>query len=150
MTNILREWVTELPLREQGSLLTCIRGCDLVAKRPLDSMPRRLVAALRYNVLVPADEREVDSEPGSFMSRKIPGTSEFKPSDLDQYPMHWIAHIMHGMEVLAYRHPDTTISCAWYNLYAKMVHALHLNVETRQQMIDRLSEDRISSQNVVS
>jgi hypothetical protein len=38
--SVLQDWVTELPLREQGTLLTSVRGCDLTPKYPLDSQER--------------------------------------------------------------------------------------------------------------
>ena len=148
--SVLRDWVMELPLREQGTLLTAIRGCDLTPKYPLDSIERRLVAAVRYAVMVPADEREVDSEPGCFMISKPPAVDEFKPSALGHYPQHWVAHIMHAMEVIGWRHPDADLRTDWRSLYRKMVHSLHLNEETFDQMHERLSEDRIAAGTVVS
>lgn len=57
--SVLQDWVMELPLREQGTLLTIVRGCDLTPKLPLDSIERRLVGALRFAIMIPADPREV-------------------------------------------------------------------------------------------
>lgn len=146
--SVLQDWVMELPLREQGTLLTAVRGCDLTPKYPLDSPERRLVAAIRGAFMVPADEREVDVENGSFMSRRIPG--DFKPSTFGHYPQHWVAHVMHAAEVLAYRHPQYFIAKQWLSIYETFCRSLHVPVETFEQFEARLSEDRIASGEVVS
>ena len=48
MKSVLQNWVMALPLREQGTLLTAVRGCDLTPKFPLDSLERRLVGSIRF------------------------------------------------------------------------------------------------------
>lgn len=136
----------ELPLREQGTLLTCIRGCDLTPKLPLDSVERQLVGFLRYCIMNPADPREVGIK-GAFFQSICP---EFKPSVLGHYPLHWIVHIIHSLEVIGYRHPNDIIAKEADLAYREFVHSLHLNPETKKQMINRLSEDRIASNTVVS
>lgn len=153
MKSVLQDWVMELPLREQGTLLTAVRGCDFEAKMwnstgVAYSPGRRLTAFIRWCFMVPADEREVDSQEGAFMMSSPP--DPFKPSEFGHLPEHWYAHVIHALEVIAYRHPDREINAKAYCLYEKMVHNLHLNVETMAQMIKRLSEDRIVSGTVVS
>lgn len=148
MTSILRPWVEVLPLRAQGTLLTAIRGCDEVPKLPLDSTARQLTAAIRYAVLFPADEREVDSEPGAFMQSRPP--QDWKPSELGHLPLHFYAHVMHTCEVIGFCHPDNSIRSAFFVVYIKMVNALHLLAETKADMMRRLTEDRIASGTVVS
>lgn len=150
MNSILQDWVMALPLREQGTLLTCVRGCDLTPKMPLDSIERKLVGALRASFLNPADPREVDFEAGCFFISKPPKPESFKASELGHYPLHWVTHIMHSAEVIAYRHPNSQVREMWMAIYVKIVHSLHLNIETRDQMIARLGEDRISKGSVVS
>jgi hypothetical protein len=146
--SVLQDWVMELPLREQGTLLTCVRGCDLTPKMPLNSVERRLVGALRHAFMVPADPREVDVEPGSFFVSQPP--TDWKVSELGHYPQHWLSHVMHSAEVIGFRHPDETVRARWYLIYTKIARSLHLNPETRSQFEDRLSEDRIASGEVVS
>jgi hypothetical protein len=159
MTSVLQDWVMKLPLREQGTLLTGVRGCDLAPKTPLtivekfgcstgESSPERgLVAFLRWCIMNPADPREVDI-PGAFFQSRPP--CQWKPSELGHYPEHWYAHLMHCFEVIGYRHPDGVVAHDALHIYWRMVRNLHLNLETREQMIKRLSEDRIASGEVVS
>jgi hypothetical protein len=147
MKSVLQDWVMELSLREQGTLLTGIRGCDLTPKYPLDSVERRLVGALRFAVMHPADPREVDI-PGAFFYSKIPG--DLRASMLGHYPQHWVSHIMHCAEVIAYRHPTSKMQRDWYAVYLTLVEGMHLQAETKEQMIRRLTEDRIAAGTVVS
>lgn len=153
MRSVLQDWVMELPLREQGTLLTCVRGCDLEPKSWTStgvsySAGRRLTAFIRHSFMVPADPREVDSQEGSFMMSTPP--HPFKPSEFGHLPEHWYAHAMHALEIISYRHPSETVSSVALDMYEKMVHNLHLQPETKEQMIQRLSEDRFKNNTVVS
>jgi hypothetical protein len=96
---------------------------------------------------VPADEREVDSEIGSFMSRIPP---RVKPSTWGHYPLHYVMHLVHAIEVLMYRHPDKQTKAICSNYYLNFVESFHMKPEWRMDMIDRLSEDRMAKGNVVS
>lgn len=159
MHSVLQDWVMELPLREQGTLLTGMRGCDLAPKNPLnieerygcstgENTPERSLSAfLRFCVCNAADAREVDVCGAWFRST---APVDWKPSQLGHYPLHWYSHIIHCYEVVAYRHPDPKIREQAFHVYQRMVHSLHLNVETKVQMIERLSEDRIANNTVVS
>jgi len=148
MPSVLQEWVADLPLRAQGTLLTAVRGCDLTPKLPLDSLERRLVAAIRHSFMVPADLREVDSEDGCFFQSSTP--IHLRPSELGHYPWHWLSHIVHAVEVLGFCHPDPLVASAWRRVYSKLVRSFHLNPETHEQWIERMSEDRIEAGTVVS
>lgn len=95
----------------------------------------------------PADVREVDI-PGAFFQSKPP--ENFKPSEFGHLPLHWYTHAMHALEVVAYEHPDMAIRATAYVLYERMATALHLNLETGDEMRKRLTEDRIANGTVVS
>jgi hypothetical protein len=151
--SVLQDWVMELPLREQGTLLTCVRGCDLEPKTWTStgvaySAGRRLTAFIRWCFMVPADPREVNSQEGAFMMSEPP--EHCKPSEFGHLPEHWFAHAMHALEVIGYRHPDPAVAQQAFDLYCRFVHTLHLNIETKEQMITRLSEDRFLTGTVVS
>ncbi len=148
MTSVLQDWVMDLPLREQGTLLTAARGCDCTPKLPLDSVERQLVASIRCAFMSPADPREVDSEPGCFFQTEPP--LDWTPSIFGHYPLHWFAHVMHACEVISYRHPDNRLRVLFRQIYEGMARSLHLNPETKMQMIERLGEDRIAAGTVVS
>lgn len=151
--SVLQDWVMLLPLREQGTLMTAVRGCDLEPKQWSStgvsySPGRRLTAFIRWCFMVPADIREVDSQEGAFMMSSPP--ENFKPSEFGHLPQHWYSHAMHALEVIFYRHPVTNIRVSAGNLYLKMVYNMHLNPEEMEQFEIRLSEDRIKQGTVVS
>lgn len=152
--SVLQDWVMELPLRAQGTLLTGIRGCDVVEKDifAFDGLSpaanaRRLVAFLRFCVMHPADPREVDIRFAFFASR--PPTN-WKASQFGHYPQHWYAHVMHCFQVIGYCHPDPSLREEASNIYMRFVDNLHLCCETREAMFVRLTEDRIAAGTVVS
>lgn len=147
MHSVLQDWVMELPLREQGVLLTAVRGCDLTPKIPYESVERRITSWIRWCFMNPADPREVGIT-GSFFQTAAP--VEVKGSEFGHYPQHWYAHVMHAVEVIAYRHPNANVASDALAIYRKLVHNLHLYPESREQMIARLSEDRIANGTVVS
>lgn len=152
MASVLQDWVMELPLREQGTLLTAVRGCDdepkLWTARGVATSPgRRLTAFIRWCFLNPADPREVDI-PGAFFQSSPP--MPFKPSEFGHLPEHWYAHVMHALEVIGYRHPNPTTGEIARGLYRSMVRNLHLEPESFERMVERLSEDRIATGTVVS
>jgi hypothetical protein len=147
MRSVLQDWVMCLSLREQGTLLTAVRGCDLTPKLPLDSPERTIVASIRGAFMVPADEREVDSEPGAFMSRKVP---HLKWSVIGHYPQHWVSHILHAIEVLAHRHPDHEARERWMTNYRLGCKSLHVRPESIADFESRMIEDRIANGTVVS
>lgn len=153
MKSVLQDWVMELPLRFQGTLLTAVRGCDDEPKSWTKtgvafSQGRRLTAFIRWCFMNPADPREVDAEEGSFFMSTPP--DPFKPSQFGHLPQHWYAHAMHALEIIGYYHPDSYTASRANFLYMKMVHNFHLNVETKKQQWDRLTEDRIAKGEVVS
>lgn len=153
MKSVLQDWVMELPLRHQGTLLTAVRGCDVEAKQwtrtgVAYSPGRRLTAFIRWCFMNPADPREVDYEEGSFFMSTPP--SPFKPSDFGHLPQHWYSHAMHALEVIAYHCPNQYARGPAWEMYNKMAHSFHLNTESFEQQTARLTEDRIESKTVVS
>jgi hypothetical protein len=153
MKSVLQDWVIALPLRFQGTLLTSVRGCDDEAKSWVKtgvaySPGRRLTAFIRYCFMNPADPREVDSEEGAFFMSAPP--RPFKPSNFGHLPQHWYSHAMHALEIIGYYHPDAAIQYEAHTMYVEMAHSFHLNIETREQQLARLTEDRIANGTVVS
>lgn len=153
MPSVLQSWVVDLPLRAQGTLMTAVRGCDFEPKTwtgagVAESPGRRLTAYIRYCFMVPADQREVDAAPGSFMVSKPP--LPFKPSEFGHLPEHWYAHVMHALEIIGYLHPNKDIGSVAYSYYVEMVRNLHLSPESKREMMMRLMEDRIATGNIVS
>ncbi len=141
---VLRPWVRSLPLRLQGVLLTGIRGCD---GAPKEDSSKNLNRMIRRAVLNPADERETVKQ-GGFFGYSPTALEESLAQDffhsLDQYPLHYIVHLMHSCEVIGYMHPDANISSFFKLCYDLFCLTLHVKPENKSQMLERLTEDRIS------
>jgi hypothetical protein len=151
MGSVLQLWVEELPLRAQGTLLTGVRGRDLTPKpREGDTPERVLVAFLRWAFLNPADPREVDVPGAWFASAAKVAELNWKPSQLGHYPLHWVMHLMHSYEVVAYYHPHPAIAYTAEQIYRRLATSLHLEPERRDAMIERLTERRDATGTVVS
>lgn len=153
MRSVLQDWVMELPLRFQGTLLTAVRGCDDEPKSWSStgvaySAGRRITAFIRYCFMNPADPREVDRQEGAFFMSTPP--EPFKPSEFGHLPQHWYSHVMHALEVIGYHHPDPVLRSQSFEMYCEMAHSFHLNIETAVQQWERLTEDRITKGTVVS
>lgn len=145
MPSVLQEWVAELPLREQAVLLTAVRGCDVAPKRYDDILSkyvmvnteRQLVGWIRWAFMVPADPTSVGQN-GAFMQDKRP--SPFRPDELGHYPQHWYSHVMHALEILGNRHPDSGIRGTAWQMYCSMADNLHLRPESPEAMTKRLRD----------
>jgi hypothetical protein len=153
MSSVLQDWVMELPLRFQGTLLTCARGCDVEPKTWTStgvaySPGRRLTAFIRWCFMIPADIREVDSQEGAFMMSTPP--VPFKPSEFGHLPLHWYTHAMHSLEIIGYHHPIKEVAETALTMYVVMVRTLHLEAEVYMSLERRLTEDRIANNSVVS
>lgn len=147
MRSVLQDWVMELPLRHQGTLLTGVRGCDEQPKLPLDATARQLTGFLRFCFMVPADYLEVGIA-GAFFQDAPP--RDWKASELGHLPLHWYSHVMHAFEIVGYHHPDARVSADARAIYQSLARNLHLYPESREQLDERLTEDRIANGTVVS
>jgi hypothetical protein len=140
---VMRLWTHKMPLRHQGVLVTSIRGCDVSTK---EDSSKHLTRMIRRAILNPADWRETQNKAGFFGFN--PKTLEAELihflHSLDQYPLHYITHLMHGCEVIGYKHPDIFFKLFFNLMYEMMVHTLHLHPESENQMDARLTEDRVA------
>jgi hypothetical protein len=146
--SIIQDWVAALGLRHQGVLLTAIRGCDGVGKHDLS---KPIMRAIRAICLVPYDEREL-TEPKGFMyydhvSFRDAVTTFSK--NLDEYPMHFILHMLYALEVIGYGHSGVQTSEDFLWAYEMLVRKIHLRPESIIDMNVRLREDRVANGTVI-
>lgn len=140
---VMREWTMELPLRHQGVLITSLRGCDGAGK---EDASKSLACMIRRAILNPADDRETTSEGGFFGFKPqvlYTNTIAFLHS-MDEYPLHYVMHLLHAAQVIAYKHPSPHIRKFFVIAYAMMVHKFHLRPESCEDMDARLTEDRVA------
>ena len=150
--SVIQDWVFALPFQMQALLMTGMRGPD---GSPKENAAKDIVRYLRGVVLKPAGDwsgsnddsfmwGDYDSYPDNM--HKIAGIRLF-PSYCksiirahDEFPHHFIMHLIHCIEVVGYKHPNRTLSYYWKQLYYLFCDALHMNAETEEQMDERLND----------
>ncbi len=141
MSSVVRNWVNELPWKQQGVLLCAMRGVDGF---PKEHVSKPLTRLYRRTILLCADI-DLASTGSAFM-----GTGELDPEvvdrfmdfQLDSYPMHWLLHFTHAIEIIGYNHPDIKVRTFWIDLYYRIVKSLHLHPETWEQLNSRLVDKK--------
>ena len=141
------DWCRTLTLQQQSVLLLASRGPDGVAKyHPC----KKVQVAYRGCVLVAARTgRELawGESSDAFMSLRefaddttwAAAVYEFIDHH-DSIPHHFTMHLMHGAEILAYKHPDSRFRDRWLHFYLTMARVLHMNPETEEEMDRRLND----------
>ncbi len=141
MSTVIRSWVSELPWKQQGVLLCALRGVDGF---PKEHVSKPLTRAYRQTLLLCADI-DLAAKGSAFMTTNpldIELADAFMEYQLDSYPMHWLIHFMHAIEIVGYKHPDHNVRLFWIALYIRIVRALHLHIESEEQLDIRLCDKK--------
>lgn len=137
---VLHDWVCGLTFQMQALLLTAMRGPDENNKY---NAAKAIIRYLRGVVIKPAgdwdNKNDNDFMWGEYTSLFQHYVEEFW-KDHDEYPHHFIMHLVHCAEVVGYKHPDRTIAQFWGDFYQDACHAFHMNAETEEQLDSRLSD----------
>lgn len=141
------DWCLSLPLQQQSVLLLAARGPDGIAKsHPCKDVQRAyracVLIAAKYGRALNWGERA-----DSFMSLdKFQDEGEWAQviadffETADDLPHHFFMHLMHGAEILGYKHPDNRFRDRWLHFYIRCAKELHLYTETEEEMDVRLSD----------
>jgi hypothetical protein len=129
--SVTKDWVMELPFRMQSVLMAALRGYDLAKK---DDDCKLISRSIRSLVLNNADPTN------SFITSDIPDKtiSDRWLWDIDAFPMHFVCHTAHAIEIIGYKHPEEKIRNWYLEYYKKLVKGFHLNFETEAQLDVRL------------
>lgn len=138
--SVVQEWTSSLTFQQQALLLTGIRGADGCSKH---NNSKYLTRYLRGAVLKPAGNWRTDINDGDFMWGYYSTFHYYARmfyNDHDEYPHHYIMHLVHCAEVLGYKHPDGIIRNAWMTFYFNMCKSFHMTPETETEMDNRLND----------
>lgn len=164
---VTQPWVNTLTFMQQAVLLSAVRGCDGMPKR---HKHKPLVKWYRRCILLSAFDGVTLTDPFGLGGGSFTGPIAVIPEDFigndqrfdalhqwrcdqlqqvsddfmdsrDELPAHYTTHFMHAVEIVGYKHPDLEIREFWFDLYVRMVHALHTWPETEAQMDLRLGDD---------
>lgn len=141
------EWALALPIQQQSVLFLATRGPDGVAKF---HSCKRVQRAYRASVLIAAKfgrPLKWGEKADSFMGLDEFADPEVWPDIIEDYfdnvdslPHHFHMHLLHGVEILSYKHPDERFRSRWASFYLRGVQDLHLTPETEEEMDVRLSD----------
>ena len=131
---VIKEWAWTLSWKQQATVLSALRGCDMADKEdPAKPFCRRLRGAVLESG--GADDNpefmasEVDIEDILYFTKRI-----------DRYPVHFLLHLIHAAEVIGFNHPDEEERAFWFAFYNNMVQAFHMYPETKEQNDFRLRD----------
>lgn len=144
---VFPEWMFRLPFQQQSVLVLALRGPDNIRKHhPMKEVQRAyrgtVLKAARYGRLL-----EVGEAADSFMGMApIAQAEEWARvrkdyfNSVDELPHHFHMHLMHGAEILGYKHPDPRLRGAWGAFYLDCCDDAHVPPETEESMDLRLSD----------
>ena len=147
MKSVQPEWCAGLTMQQQSTLFLAGRGPDGVAKsHPCKEVQRAYRAtvfvAARYGRLLRWGERG-----DTFMCLKAFSENEQWGAAVDAFfvnvdslPHHFLMHLLHGAEILGWKHPDDRFKTRWMDFYLRGVTELHLYPETEDEMDARLAD----------
>ncbi len=147
VVSVQPDWCRFLPVQQQSVLFLGARGPDGIPKfHPCKEIQRAyracVLIAAKYGRLLEWGERA-----DTFMSLDVFADESLWQDavraffgHIDQLPHHFLAHLMHGSQILGYKHPDQRFRNRWYLFYLAMVKDLHLRRETEAEMDERLSD----------
>lgn len=132
---ILQDWILTISFKQQMVVFIALVDCDFTAKydtcRPF--LHKLRSAVLRSDVLKETSEIK-DAE---FINISQEDINNMK---WDEYPLHFVAHFMHAVEIIGYHHPDKETRNWFKELYFSMVDNLHLHPESKEECDFRLRD----------
>lgn len=144
---VIPDWMSKLTFQQQSVLMLALRGPDGVRKHhPMKNIQRAyrgtiLKAAVYGRLLAPGEEAD------SFMSmERIVDVTMWQEDMLmyfhhiDELPHHFHAHLMHGAQILGYKHESFVLRQRWNEFYFRCVDDAHLKIETEAEMDERLND----------
>lgn len=145
--SVFPDWMLKLPMQQQSVLVLAARGPDGISKgHPC----KAIVQAYRAMVLKAAYRGRLlrPGETGSdFMSLDRFSDAESWQhavnaffTTIDALPHHYLMHLMHGAEILGFKHPDVIFQERWSGFYVSCCDDMHVAPETEAEMDRRLGD----------
>src|ERR1044072_2777828 len=145
---VFQDWMFASPMQQQSVLVLACRGPDGVGKT---HAVKPVVARYRASVLKAAylgrSMRVDECDDTTFMS--LENFSCFDHWDgmlrvffnhCDEIAHHYYMHLMHGAEIIAYKHPEELFRRRWLDFYMRCCKDLHLMPESALDLDIRLSD----------
>lgn len=126
---VLHDWVGALSWKMQSVLISAQRGPDSHFCPNVKSLTKWVRRTCQQN----ADPSH------TFMANvKLPSLDDLE-YELEYCTMHFTFHLLYGLEILAYKHPESEIRDKAMFYYKGIIEEiLHFNIESEEQMDSRL------------
>lgn len=140
-----QDWVLSRPFMQQAVMMGALRGPDGMGK---GHAVKDIIRWCRRCTTITAFDGMVLTTPGEPRGAKWTGPTQHAGGidgavadfmdDVDALPHHYLVHLMHAAECVAYGHPDYNIASWWYDFYEGLSKGLHLGVESSADFNKRL------------
>lgn len=134
MSSVLQPWLEDIPIRMQSTLVLSLRGPD-GQRSPEIKKVQRWMRGLAFRPGNPDNVHE-------FMTaiENVPWLKEKNSlaRELEFCPQHFYSHLMHGLEVIGYSHPDNRVRRKACQIFFGMCTLMHLTPEEPNAFWERL------------
>lgn len=142
MTSVVQDWLSDLTMKQQTVLLAAFRGCDGL---PKTDPSKHFTKMMRATLLKNADPASTFYPPENALTDpEVDLVDDFfidcSRGGMDQYPVHWLLHLLQAAEIVGYKCPILAWKNYWKYFYETGVKAMHLNPETEGQLDERLKD----------
>lgn len=147
--SVFQDWLFNLTMQQQSVLVLACRGPDNIGKfHPSKNIVTHYRASVLKAAYLGRPMKAGESDNTTFMS--LQHLNE-EPADwhtvettwfyhVDEIAHHYNMHLMHGAQIIGYKHPDELFRSRWSHFYFRSCDELHLYPETETQMDRRLND----------
>lgn len=144
---LLPDWTESLTLQQQAVLVLALRGPDGFPKhhpyKPILYYYRACVIKAAHV----GRTLQFNESCGSFMTL-VGFTHDHDWNNVlnmfrgveDELPLHYYSHLMHGSQILAYKHSAELVRSRWTEFYLSCCDYLHVSPESERTMDGRLND----------
>lgn len=126
---VLLDWITTLTFKQQSALFSSFRGPDSYNCIHIKKITKWIRKSTQSNA---------DLTSNYMLDENLPSIDEIKP-EFEFLSLHYCNHLLQGLEIIGYKHPNKEISKCALDYYKKISNRiLHLNPETKSQLEIRL------------
>jgi hypothetical protein len=138
MKSVLQDWVMNIGLRQQGTLLSGLRGCDTVPRHHISKLIGRALRADCLNSFCGDAKKAVSYIQFLEHSTLVDMLPHILDSQ-DELPSHYVSHLIHAIQILAFYHPDPDRNSIWNQYYLRLCKRWHMHPETIEDLEKRLN-----------
>jgi len=128
---VLQDWMGELSWKQQSVVLSSLRGPDTSYSPNLKRINKWIRRVTQNNA---------DTSSQYMSDEKLPSLEDIE-REVEFSSVHYFSHLLQGLEIIGYKHPDTKTARIARDYYEGLVReVLHLNPETKSQLEERLKD----------